>query len=433
MDEPPSFNLALGVFFEQGLTYPFLLGVIVLFFLDAILSACESALFSLTSTELDSCRKSPNKNDRTIGLLLGNPYLLHITFVINQILIKITIVTGATFFLVNSNFRAIEITFAVIVTSSVFLFFGEMIPKIYGVKNSMAIARMTANTCAVLIKVFKPVSLLLLSLMKRWEKKFVEKRTSAEELSEVLEMASNIEVKTEGEKDILQGIVNFGTLTVKQVMRSRLEISAVSGDLGFVELMQFVNKSGFSRIPVYGNSLDNIEGVLYIKDLLPFLEYPATYEWKKLLRPVFFVPETKKIDLLLKDFQEKRVHMALITDEHKIVKGLVTLEDLIEEIIGEINDEFDEVDFSYKKIDEKTFIFDGRTSVFDLCLALDVDFNTLSNSYGQIESVGDLIFALSGDSPKSGDEINFEQFTFVVESADRKRIKRVRVKVHAQA
>lgn len=433
MDEPPSFNLASNVFFEQGLAYPFLLGIAGLFFIAAFISACEAALFSLTAADLDNCRKSNSRNDRSIGQVLDNPHLLHLSFMIIQIAVKIAIITVSTFFLWSSRYTTLEIAFGVVVASLIFLLFGDLFPKIYGHKNAMSFARAIARVCGTIIAVFRPISLPLLDLMKRWEKNFVKKRSYADELSEALEMSTNIEVTTEGEKDILQGIVNFGTLTVRQVMRSRSEISAANSDLSFVELMVFINKSGFSRIPIYRTTLDNIEGVLYIKDLLPFLEYPANFEWKTLLRPVFFVSETKKIDLLLKDFQEKRVHMAIVTDDRNIVKGLVTLEDLIEEIIGEINDEFDEVNFSYRKIDEKTFVFDGRTSLFDFCNALETDYDSFRGGYSAVKSIGDLIFALSDGAPVIGKEINFEQFTFIIESADRKKIKRVRVNVHAKA
>ena len=186
-------------------------------------------------------------------------------------------------------------------------------------------------------------------------------------LTQVLEMANGDKETSEGEKEILRGIVNFGTLTVRQVMKTREEISSINIDLNFHELLTYVNASGFSRIPVYKNTIDSIIGVLYIKDLLPYLEYSQDFKWQDLLRPGLFVPETKKIDLLLKDFQEKRVHMAIVVNDTNSTIGLVTLEDLIEEIIGEINDEFDEIDQPFRKIDDNTFVFDGRTTFEDLC------------------------------------------------------------------
>lgn len=424
MDEPPSFDL--GVFFEQGL--PFLIATISLFLVDAFASTCEAALFSLSPADREACKSSPLKSDRTIGSMLENPRLLQVSFLVVEIFTKIGFITILTFWLRSIGFTLLQVTVLAVAVCVFCLFLGALLPKIYGRKKGITFARMTAGFSNTLCTIASPFSKPLLHLMKKWERNYVEKRTSAEELSEVLELATGIPVATEGEKGILQGIVNFGTLTVKEVMRPKSEISALSIDLSFGELMQFVNKSGFSRIPVYRKSLDNIEGVLYIKDLLPFLDYPSTFEWQKLLRPVFFISQSKKIDLLLKDFQEKRIHMAIARDDHNMVKGLVTLEDLIEEIIGEINDEFDEVPLPVKKPDQKTYIFDGRTSLFDLCTKLGINYDDLRKRYADIPTLGDLMFELTKGSPKAGDEIRFGSFTFVVESADHKRIKSVSVK-----
>jgi gliding motility-associated protein GldE len=248
-------------------------------------------------------------------------------------------------------------------------------------------------------------------------------------LNQALDLTTQNNESSEGEREILKGIVNFGTLTVRQVMKARIDISAVEIDLNFAELMDQVNKSGFSRIPVYKESLDRVEGILYIKDLLPFLEEKENFKWQKLLRPGFFVPESKKLDSLLKDFQSKRVHMAIVVDEYGGTAGLVTLEDLIEEIIGDINDEFDEVVSGYQKIDDHTYTFEGKTSIHDLCKVLDVEPDFFDEIKGENESLGGLILELHNSLPKTGDEVAHDRYTFTVLSVDNRRIKKVKVKI----
>jgi gliding motility-associated protein GldE len=259
---------------------------------------------------------------------------------------------------------------------------------------------------------------------RRFEKKGYS--ISVDELHQALEIATD-ENTSEEEKEILKGIVNFGTLTVKQIMRSRLDITAIDEECNFHELLDKINKSGYSRIPVFNETIDSISGVLYIKDLLPYIEEDEQFEWRKLLRPGIFVPETKKIDSLLKDFQEKRVHMAIVVDEYGGTSGLVTLEDIIEEIIGEINDEFDEDDFIYHKLDQQTFVFEGKTSLNDFCKAIDTDVSVFDNIKGESESLGGLILEINSTLPQAGEKIYFDNFVFTIVAVDQKRIKRVRV------
>ena len=248
-----------------------------------------------------------------------------------------------------------------------------------------------------------------------------------EELHQALELTTGNNATTAEEKDILKGIVNFGTLTVRQVMKSRTDVSAVDVELNFKEMMEQVNKSGFSRIPVYRESLDTIEGVLYTKDLLPYLDEQEQFKWQKLLRQGFFVPETKRLDSLLKDFQSKRVHMAVVVDEYGGTSGVITLEDLIEEIIGEINDEFDEVNLEYQKVDDKTFIFEGKTSLNDLYKVVDVESSVFDEVRGESESLGGLILELHGALPVVEEQITYDRFVFTILAVDKKRIKKVKV------
>jgi gliding motility-associated protein GldE len=254
-------------------------------------------------------------------------------------------------------------------------------------------------------------------------------RVSLDDLNEALEMTTGEET-TDEEKEILKGIVNFGTIQVKQIMRSRIDVTAFDVKMDFHQLMDRINKSNFSRIPVYKETIDHVKGILYVKDLLPFIEQGEEFKWQKLIREPYFVPETKKIDDLLKNFQEKHVHMAIAVDEYGGTAGLITLEDIIEEIVGEINDEFDSEEVDFTQIDSSTYIFEGKTSLNDLTKIIDMRADVFDEVKGESESVGGLLLELNSSMPKAGDEIVYDRFAFKIESVNSKRIKRVRLKMH---
>ncbi len=430
MDEPPSYFSI--VIFSGQLLLP-LLCLAVLIFVGGLIAATEAAFFSLEAEDVDKCRLNNRPQEKAVILLLDNAHTFLVTLLLTNGLVRVGIVTITTVVFWNNPGNKLPAALVIFSTTLVLVLLCEILPKFLGKHYNFAFARAAAGSWKLIFQVLRPLSVTLLQLKRIWKRTLVEKKNSAEEFTQALELAADIEGTSEGEKDILRGIVNFGMLTVRQVMRARTEISSINVESDFEQLMVVVNKSGFSRIPVYRKTIDTIEGVLYIKDLLPFLDHDRSFEWQKLLRPCFFVPEAKKIDLLLKDFQEKRVHMALVIDEYGGTTGLVTLEDLIEEIIGEINDEFDEVDLLFRKIDNNTFVFDGKTSLHDFCKALEIDYSTFSEVRGESESLGGLILELNNELPKTGDQINYEQFTFVIEAVDRKRIKRLRIKVHEQA
>ncbi len=439
MDEPPSYFLLANILSNQNLVYGLSFAVLAaLMLLSALVSASEVAFFSLKADDLEAFRQSTVKKDKVIVGLLNKPRLLLATILVMNNTINVGIVTIATFLMWDmagtnnpEEFVVLMVTFS---ATFAITFFGEIIPKVYATKNNVTFARFMAGAWKVLVVLCRPIAIPLMSMSNVVERQFKKKgyQTTVEELNQALELATGNDETSAGEKEILKGIVNFGILTVKQVMRSRMDISAADVELNFFELMDFVNKSGFSRIPVYRESIDKIEGVLYIKDLLPYLDQDSSFDWQKLLRPGFFVPETKKIDSLLKDFQQKRVHMALVVDEYGGVAGLITLEDIIEEIIGEINDEFDEVGKSYQQIDDNTFVFEGKTPLHNFCKALSIESNTFDEVSGESESLGGLILELNNQLPKAGEVISYEQYTFLIEAADRKRIKRVRVQIHEQ-
>lgn len=429
LDEPPDFLLA-EIISTSVIGHGIIL--VILLILSALVSGSEVAFFSLDHNDLSRFQRENKKSDLKIVRLLQNPRQLLATILILNNFINIAIVTISTFLTweivgTKTTEGVIIVVLTFIVTFAI-VFFGEVMPKVYANHNNVAFASVTAPILLFSRSFFKPLSWLLMNLSKIIEKKFERKGydISVEDLNKALEIATD-ETTTAEEKDILKGIVNFGTLTVKQIMRSRLDITAFDVEMSYHELLDKINKSGFSRIPVFKETIDSIEGILYIKDLLPYVEEEEEFKWQNLLRPGYFVPETKKIDSLLKDFQEKHVHMAIVVDEYGGTSGLVTLEDIIEEIVGEINDEFDMEDFAYNKLDDNTWIFEGKTSLNDFCKTVDEDISIFDEVKGESESLGGLILELHTKLPEAGEKVYFDKFVFTVVSVDDKRIKRVRV------
>ena len=433
MDEPPSYHFFVNIY-SLGIPYPIVIGVLVLLVLaSALVSVSEMVFFSLQPEEIDQFKKSKERGHQTIASLMENPQLLLASMMLINTIVKVTIVTTSALAILGEDAGIGMVLLTMLSTTLLLVLFSEFIPKVYAEHNKIELATKLARFWRAVVALCRPLLYPVIKLRNAWSKRFIRERTTADELTQVLEMANGDKETSEGEKEILRGIVNFGTLTVRQVMKTREEISSINIDSNFHELLAYVNASGFSRIPVYKNTIDSIIGVLYIKDLLPYLENSQDFNWQDLLRPGLFVPETKKIDLLLKDFQEKRVHMAIVINDANSTIGLVTLEDLIEEIIGEINDEFDEVDQPFRKIDDTTFVFDGRTTFEDLCKLLEIESNTINKEFDERDSLEKILLELSDELPHSGDKINFEQFSFVIESIVGKKIKRVRVIVHEEA
>lgn len=408
--------------------------IAVLLFLSAMISGSEVGFFSLSSEEISRCKTSNNATDKNIVKLLENPRRLLATILILNNLVNVAIVMLATFVtweIMGSKTTGgvVVFTLTMAITFAIFIF-GEMTPKVYSTRNSLKFVKLTASTLYAALVFFRPLSWFLMSISGVIEKR-VEKKgynISVDDLNHALEITSGHDTSEE-EKDILKGIVNFGTLSVTQVMRSRMDLVAFDIEDNFHELMDQVNKKGYSRVPIYRDTIDKIEGILYMKDLLPHINKEEDFEWQKLLRPGFFIPESKKIDSLLKDFQEKHVHMAIVVDEYGGTSGLITLEDIIEEIVGEINDEFDDDDIIYNKIDNNTFVFEGKTSLNDLCKVIDEEPEVFDEVRGESESLGGLLLEINSKLPLSGEKIHFKNFTFTVVSVDQRRIKRVRVSI----
>lgn len=406
--------------------------LVVLLFLSALVSGSEVAFFSFSSTDVAECRKNQQPQDARILQLLENPKKLLATILILNNFLNIAFVTLSTYL----TWRIIgsKTTEGVVVTALTFLvtfaivFFGEVVPKVYASQNNLKFARHTSGLLAWGDTIFSPLAWVLMSISNVIEKRVERKgyQITVDHLNHALDITTS-ENTSEEEKGILKGIVNFGQLSVKQVMRSRMDITAFDIEYDFHELMDRVNKSGYSRVPVYHETIDQLEGVLYVKDLLPYLNEGDDFKWQSLLRPAFFVPENKKIDSLLKDFQLKRIHIAIVVDEYGGTSGLITLEDIIEEIVGEINDEFDDDDIAYNKLDDSTYIFEGKTSLNDFCKIIGEDPAIFEDIKGESESLGGLLLELNTKLPRAGERIYYDKFVFTVVSADMKRIKRIRV------
>lgn len=407
--------------------------LLVILGLSGLVSGSEVAFFSLSQREIQILKNGSPVEKRIFSLLSKPKRLLATILILNNFIniAFITLSTLVTWRITGSQSveGKIVITLTAIITLLI-VYFGEVVPKIYANQKNIGFAKMTVPIINIAFKFFKPFSWLLTTLSQVLERK-IQKRgyeISADQLNKALELTTNEET-TEEEKGILKGIVNFGQLNARQIMRSRVDITALDLALDFQVLMDKINKCGYSRIPIYKDTVDNIEGILYSKDLLPHLNKNENFKWQKLIRPSFFVPETKKIDTLLKDFQEKHVHMAIVVDEYGGTSGLATLEDVIEEIVGEIHDESDDDEIIYNKIDEQTYVFEGKTTLIDFCKIAGQDLAVFEKVKGDNESLGGLILELHSKLPDTGEIITFENYVFNIIAADQKRIKKIKVKI----
>ena len=430
IDFPEPSLIVINQFLNFDVFNLFLQGGLLLFLLvfSAIISGSEVAFFSLSQTEIKKYAKEKNKRLTNAVNLLKSPDKLLANILIVNNLINVAIITLSAYFTWSSFGKSAYVFFVLtFVVTAVIIFCGEIIPKVYASKNKKLFIKTSSLVLIPSNVIFKPLILMLIKISQAFKNNKRELlESSKEELNKAMSLTIDKSTSKE-EKDILKGIINFGSIKVKEIMKSRVDIVAFEIDESFEKISELINKSGYSRIPVFKETIDNIEGVLYVKDLLPHLN-DKNFDWTKKIRPAFFVPENKNIDVLFKDFQEKRVHLSLVIDEYGGVSGLVTLEDIIEEIVGDINDEFDfEEDFYYKKIDSNTFLFDGKTSLNDLCKVLNIHKDFFDASKGESESLGGLILELNSKIPSVGDKIKFDNFIFTIMSVDNKRIKRVRV------
>ncbi|MFZ9144138.1 MAG: gliding motility-associated protein GldE [Aquirufa sp.] len=407
--------------------------LVALLFLSAVLAGSEVAFFSLNADQRIYLRESEVSSEKKVSVLLEKPQQLLATLLISINFVNIIFITLANYLtsqvMGEQSMETVLVTlFLLFGVTFIITFFGELIPKVWAQQNNLNFARYSAPLISFLSFVFAPLSKALLGISGLIEKRVKKKSytLTSQELNQALEITTD-ENTSDREKDILRGILNFGNISVKSVMQARRDIVAFDTSMNFHELMDLINKNGYSRVPVFNETIDKIEGILYIKDLLKHIDQDENFDWIPLLHTPFFVPENKKIDDLLYDFQEKRVHMAIIVNEYGETEGLVTMEDIIEEIVGEINDEFDEVEADYKKIADNIYVFEAKTSLNDFCRVFEIDGAYFEKAKGESETLAGLIIELFGRIPSAGEEIEFEDFTFKVQSVDTRRIKKVRV------
>ena len=407
--------------------------LIILLISSALISGTEVAFFSLSQVDVDNLF-SKNEKDTVVKLLQKPKKLLATILITNNfinILIVLLFASLGEQLLENFDYSifGIKVRFLieVVLVTFLILLFGEVLPKVYASRKAVRFASFMSKPVQVLNTLLTPLSYPLINLTNIVEKSLGSKTNifSVETLSQALELTSK-GATTKDEQKILEGIVSFGNTETVQIMKPRIDIFALSDDENYEFVLDKILKNGYSRNPVYHENIDNIIGVLYAKDLLAHLN-KKTFKWQKLLRAPLFVPENKKLDDLLAEFQEKKNHLAIVVDEYGGTSGLVTLEDVIEEIVGDINDEFDDDDLSYSKIDDHNYIFEGKTTIKDFCKVLDDEDEALfEEEKGESETLAGFLLEISGKFPKRGEKINFKKYTFTIEALDNKRIKQVK-------
>ncbi|WP_299826097.1 gliding motility-associated protein GldE [uncultured Pontibacter sp.] len=408
----------------------------ILLLLSALVSGAEAAFFSLSEQELEECKNSPAPAERTIHSLLQNPRKLLNTLLVFNNGINVSIVTLFAYvawqMFGTKSLTAATLAACVLTATFFIVFFGELLPKVYVQTRQLAVARRTVPLIKYMQFVAKPLSVLMTGISNYIDKHYMIRgyNHTIEELHHSLDVALTNEETSPEERKILRGVVNFGAISVKQIMRPRVDIVAFNSNTKLPDLLPQIVKWGYSRVPVYTKDTDRIDGILYVKDLLPYLDQSDDFNWLRLLRPPVFVPENTRIADLYQQFKEKHVHMAIVVNEYGATAGLLTLEDIVEEIVGEINDEFDEDDdIIYSQLDENTYIFDGKTSLHDFLKITELPFDAFNEVKGENETVAGLMLALFSRIPRVGEEAKYGRFHFTIESADVKRIKRVKINV----
>ncbi|MDX5449080.1 MAG: gliding motility-associated protein GldE [Bacteroidota bacterium] len=435
-DPPSSYLFLASLFqgFDPTVIPPFLI-LLVLLILSALVSGSEVAFFSLKPTELEELRNSDDKNDDTILKLLDDPKRLLATILINNNFINVAIVIVSALITDKVfDFEAnplLGFIIDVLLITFLILLFGEVIPKVYATINRMGFARFMAVPTKKSMRLLVPLSNLLIRTGRIFESDGHRRQLSVDDLEHALELTDD-KATTDEEHKILRGIVRFGSTTVKQIMKPRMDVVTLEWNDSYEEVLDVVVNSGYSRIPVYLDSFDHVKGVLYIKDLLPYIEAQKDFDWKQLLRDPFFVPETKKIDDLLKEFQHKRVHLAIVVDEFGGTSGIVTLEDVIEEIVGDISDEFDDEELVFSKLDNYNYVFEGKTSLMDFVRVLNIDGTPFESNKGESDTLAGFILEISGKFPEKNEVIEFPPFTFKVESLENRRIQRIKVTINEE-
>jgi len=409
-----------------------LLVMIVLLISSALISGSEVAFFSIDAKDRESLNAEKDPKSLRVLDQLVKPKKLLATILIANNFINIAIVILSTYMINNlvsfgPNEEIMNFVVTVVVATFLILLVGEVIPKVYATNNSIKLAKFMASPLLIVGKVCSPLSNVLVRSTSFIDKRIKKSGTeiSVNDLDHALEI-TDIEGVTEEDKKILEGIVKFGETDVKQIMKSRVDVIAFDEANSFSELLPQIIENGYSRIPIFKESFDNVSGVLYVKDLLPHID-SGVFDWRLLIRKPFFVPESKKIDDLLRQFQESKVHMAIVVDEYGGTSGIVTLEDVIEEILGEISDEFDDDDIVYSKIDENNYVFEGKISLVDMYKIMDIEGEIFEDEKGEADTLAGFLIEKSGKIMKKNERMKFGGYLFEVEAADKRRIKQVKV------
>ena len=431
--DPDSASLFFGLFEIHGSFVIQFCSILFLLIASGLISGAEVAFFSLTKEHLESEKEKISRQMEITKKLLKQPKRLLATILITNNFINIAIVLlfaliGEILFSSIENQLLILLIEIGLITFLI-LFFGEILPKVYANRNALKFSKTMAFPIYFIDRYLLFFITLPMSKVTRFmESRLLQKNNefSIDKISQALELTAEEET-TKEEQRILKGIVNFGNTDTKQVMCPRIDLFALSQEMDLETIINQILQRGFSRVPVYQETIDNVIGILYTKDLLPYLDRP-NFKWQKLLKPPFYVPENKKLDDLLKEFQNKKIHLAVVVDEYGGTSGVITLEDVIEEIVGDISDEFDDEELIYSKLDNSTYVFDAKINLKDFCKVIEIDEDEgFEKAKGESESLAGFILELSQAFPKIGQVVLYNSYQFIIESVDRKRIKRVKV------
>lgn len=409
-----------------------LLVMVMLLVMSALISGSEVAFFSLSPAKIDRLKQSNSKTHKLILDLLDYPEKLLATILIANNLVNVGIVILSTFVTeslldFSRASKGVELGFQIGVVTFLLLIFGEILPKVYATHFSLKFSNFMALPLFVLTRLFNFISRPLVNSSAIFKKKFIKdrQRLSIDDLSDALDLTGN---QINEDKEILEGIVKFGNIEAKEIMKPRVDVVAVDIKYKFSKLISIIIDSEYSRIPVFYKTFDNIKGILYVKDLLRHINEDNNFAWQTLLRKPYIIPETKKINDLLSEFQQNKIHMAIVVDEYGGTSGIVTLEDVIEEILGEISDEYDtEDELSYTKLDEKTYLFEGKTLINDFCKIVGIEDAFFEEERGDADTLAGFILEQTGEIPTKGKAVLYNNITFKVEAVDKRRIKQIKV------
>lgn len=410
-----------------------LIGIITLLACSALVSGSEVAFFSLKPTDFDWFKNNSSKKTDAVIELISKPKELLATILVANNFVNIAIVMLSTYtsnsLIDFSNAPVLGFIFEVVIITFLLLLFGEVIPKVFANKYALRVSKIMALPFVALIKIFKPITIILTASTKIVDRRFHKKNNiSMDEISDAIEITSDSIAEDKG---ILKGIIEYGNIEVSEIMCPRVDVVAFEIHETYNQIIKKAVETGYSRIPVYDGTFDNITGVLYLKDLLPHFDKPDNFNWQNLKRPPYFVPEGKKINELLEELQKNKIHMAIVVDEYGGTSGIITMEDIIEEIIGDISDEFDgDEERDYIKINDNTYIFEGKTLINDACKVLNLPGNYFDDIRGEADTLAGIILEITGIFPSVHEKIKYKKITFTIEEFDNRRIKKIKTTIN---